>query len=142
MTAAPGTTVRHETASRLATEFIRFLETGELADDLFAPDVFSDITLPTWRQQANDVPGLRALRQYGHPDPGRVPQHRLDVFDGGFVLEFTEAWAGEGGEWTSREIARADVSNGRIAALSLYCTGDWSPARIAEHEEAVTLLRP
>lgn len=142
MTTTPATTVSDGTASRLATDFIHFLETGELAEDLFAPDVFSDITLPTWRMQAADVAGLRALRQYGHPDPGRVPQNRLDVFDGGFVLEFTEAWAGDGGEWTSREIARADVSDGRITALSLYCTGDWSPARIAEHAEAVTLLRP
>lgn len=142
MTATPATTVSHDTASRLATRFIHFLETGDVPEDLFAPDVFSDITLPTWRLQAADVAGLCALRQHGHPDPGRVPQHRLDVYDGGFVLEFTEAWAGDGGEWTSREIARADVSDGRIVALSLYCTGDWSPARIVEHAEAVTLLRP
>ena len=142
MTSTLGTTVSDPAASRLAADFIHFLETGEVAEDLFAPDVFSDITLPTWRLQASDVASLRALRQHSHPQPGRVPQHRLDLFDGGFVIEFTEAWDGDGGQWTSREIARVDVRNGRIAALSLYCTGDWSPARIAEHAEAVILPRP
>lgn len=142
MTPTALSTASDQRVSRLAADFIQFLETGEVADDLFAPDVFSDITLPTWRLQAGDVDGLCEIRRYGHPAPGRVPHHRLDAFDGGFVLEFTEAWAGERGEWTSREMARADVRNGRITALSVYCTGDWSPDRIVEHAEAVTLLRP
>ena len=32
--------------------------------------------------------------------------------------------------------------DGSITAITVYCTGDWSPATIAEHRAAVTLLRP
>lgn len=129
-------------AKRLASDFVRFLETGEVPENLFAPDVFSDVTLPTWRLQAEDAEGLIGMRRESHPAPGRVPQQRLDVIPGGFVLEFTEAWEEGGTEWTSREMARADLRGGRIVAISIYCTGDWSPERVAEHARSVTLLKP
>jgi len=37
---------------------------------------------------------------------------------------------------------RADVSDGAISQLTVYCTGDWDRARVAEHAAAVRLLRP
>lgn len=36
---------------------------------------------------------------------------------------------------------RATVSDGRIAEVSIYSTGDWDQARQDEHARAVTLLR-
>ena len=59
-----------------------------------------------------------------------------------FVLEFEERWQQDGKDWYSRELARADVDNGAIACLSVYCTGDWDESRRAEHARAVQLLRP
>ena len=41
-----------------------------------------------------------------------------------------------------REMARADVEDGSISELSVYCTGDWDTERVAEHQAAVSLLRP
>jgi len=39
-------------------------------------------------------------------------------------------------------MARADVEDGSISELSVYCTGDWDTERVAEHQAAVSLLRP
>jgi hypothetical protein len=33
------------------------------------------------------------------------------------------------------------VTDGAIAELTVYCTGDWDQARQAEHTAAVTLIR-
>ena len=37
---------------------------------------------------------------------------------------------------------RIEVTDGAIAGLTVYCTGDWDEARQAEHAAAVTLIRP
>ena len=39
-------------------------------------------------------------------------------------------------------LIRADVADGAIAVLAVYCTGDCDQATQAEHAAAVTLLRP
>jgi hypothetical protein len=130
------------TVRQLVANFIAFLETGEVAADLFAPDVFADVTLPTWRLQAADIDGLVAIRREGHPSTGRVTQHRVDLIPDGFVLEFSESWEQDGDEWSSREMMRASVHDGLIAEVSIYCTGDWNTQRVTEHAAAVTLLRP
>ena len=126
----------------LAVKLITFLETNEAPDDLFADDLFLDFTLPTWRVQAQSASDAVALRRAGHPQPGRVPRHRLDRTDRGFLLEVEETWEQDGEKWYCRELLRADVSDGRIAELSVYCTGDWDAARVAEHAAAVRLARP
>jgi hypothetical protein len=129
---------------RVADRYIAFLESNEPPADLFEPDVFSDVTLPRWRLQADDVPGLVAIRVGGHCYPGAVARHRLDPTQTGFVLEVEERWTDEaGGTWYCRELFRADVSpDGRISRLSVYCTGDWDEALVARHAAEVRLLRP
>jgi hypothetical protein len=124
------------------TRFVRFLETGEAGGDLFTPDVFCDFTFPRWRLQAEGVAATVALRKQGHPGPGTIPRWRCDPTPTGFVIEFEERWQQNGKDWYSREMARADVRGQAIAALSVYCTGDWDTERRAEHARAVQLLRP
>jgi len=133
---------REQRSHALAEQFIAFLETGDAPDGLFAPDVFCDFTMPTWRLQSSGVEDLVALRKGGHPGPGRVPRWRFDPTPTGFALELEEDWDWDGDHWTCREMFRADVGEDGIAQLSVYCTGDWSTARRAEHAAAVTLLRP
>ena len=137
MTAATGTDVR-TTADLL----VGFLETGTAPAGLFDPDVFLDFTMPTWRLQALGVRDAVTLRRAGHPTPGRVPRSRLDPTPTGFVLEVEETWEDGGDSWYCRELFRADVGPAGITALSVYCTGDWTSARVAEHARAVTLIRP
>ena len=130
------------TATTLADGLIAFLETGRADDGLFAPDVFCDLTMPTWRLQAAGAADTIALRLAGHPTPGRVSRHRVDPTPTGFVLELEEVWDQDGERWYCRELLRADVGPAGITHLSIYCTGDWDTARVAEHAAAVTLLRP
>lgn len=127
---------------QLAGKFIDFLETGQPPHGLFAPDVFCDYTMPLWRLQAGDAEELVALRRHGHPSPGLVTSARLDDTDRGFVLEVEEQWDEDGQSWYSRELFRADVDQGAIAALTVYCTGDWTADQVERHRRAVTLLRP
>jgi hypothetical protein len=126
----------------LSEKVVTFLETGTAPEGLFSPDVFLDLTMPTWRIQAAGAEDLIAVRKEGHPSLGRVTGWRADPTPTGFVFEFEERWHAEGQEWYSREMMRAEVAGGKIAQLSVYCTGDWDQARQAEHAAAVTLIRP
>ena len=126
----------------LAAKVIRFLETGDVPDGLFRPDVFLDLTMPTWRIQTAGAEDLITVRKQGHPGPGTVTRWRADPTPTGFVFEFEERWDGEGQQWYAREMMRIEVSDGAIAELTVYCTGDWDEAWQAEHAAAVTLIRP
>jgi hypothetical protein len=125
----------------LAVKFVKLLETGVAPDGLFTPDVFVDFTMPQWRLQAQGEHDAVALRLAGHPGPSRVPRSRFDATTTGFVLEVEEEWDQDGEAWYCRELFRADVSDGRISSLSIYCTGDWDAERVARHEQSVTLIR-
>jgi len=129
-------------ANGLALKFVHFLETGNVPEGLFTDDVFCDFTLPLWRLQAQNLEETVALRRQGHPLTGKVPRWRCDPTTTGFVIEFEETWLDNGKNMYSREMARMDVRGDSIAALSVYCTGDWDAERIAEHSKAVTLPRP
>lgn len=130
-----------ERAREMATLLVEFLETGSPPAELFTSDVFCDLTLPRWRRQAQGVAALVALRRQGHPSPGKVPRWRCDPTPTGFVLEFEERWKQDGHDWYSREMARADVTEGKVSSLSVYCTGDWDEQRRIQHAAEVTLLR-
>ena len=121
---------------------IRFLETGSVADGLFAPDLFVDLSLPHWRIQAATEAEVLAIRADEHPFPGSVRVERVEETGHGFTIEFEERWESNGEHWYCREMMRADVVDGTIVELSVYCTGDWDEAKQREHAEAVTLLRP
>ena len=128
-------------ASALAEKMIVFLESGEVPRGLFRPDVFGDIALPHWRLQTQGVDEVVQLRRSEHSGPSVVTSWRADPTPDGFVLEFEERWEAGSHEWYSRELLRADVVDGEIAELAVYCTGDWDEARQAEHARQVTLVR-
>ena len=125
----------------LAEQVISFLETGAAPEGLFTDDVFCDFTPPQWRLQAAGIEDTVALRRAGHPAPGRVPRSRFDETRTGFVLEVEEEWEQDGESWYCRELIRADVSDGSISQISVYCTGDWDRERVARHAATVPLLR-
>ena len=127
----------------LARQMVVFLETGAVADGMLRPDVFCDFSMPRWRVQTRGIEDVVALRKEDHPGRGTVTRTRVDATAMGFVLEFEERWRDDAGEdWYAREMIRADVVDGAIAELAVYCTGDWDRARQAEHAGAVELLRP
>jgi hypothetical protein len=126
----------------LVDQLVEFLETGTPPPGLLARDVFCDFTMPHWRLQSSGVDEFVQLRRRGHPGPGSVPRRRWAPTPTGFVVEFEEEWHDRGHDWYSREMAWADVENGSIKSLSVYCTGDWDEARRAAHAREVELLRP
>ena len=128
--------------SAVVAKLIRFLETGSAPDGLFAPDAFSDLSLPHWRIQAATAEEIMAIRAEGHPWPGQVRVERVEQTGHGFTIEFEERWEAEGQRWYCREMIRADVVGGSIVELSIFCTGDWDEARQREHAGAVQLIRP
>ncbi|GGV14760.1 hypothetical protein GCM10010495_30920 [Kitasatospora herbaricolor] len=138
--AGPFAGPRHQEA--LPDLLVTFLETGSPPAGLFRPDVFCDLTVPQWRLQAAGVPGLVALRKAGHPAPGLVPRRRVDPTPTGFVIELEERWEQDGQSWYCRELMRADVEDGMIARISVYCTGDWDAEQQRRHGREVVLLRP
>lgn len=128
-------------ARDLAAKLITFLETGTAPEGLFTAEAFCDFTMPQWRLQAEGVERIVDLRKSGHPAPGRVPRSRFDLTATGFVLEVEEEWDQDGESWYCRELFRADVAEGAVSQLSVYCTGDWDQAQVARHRATVELLR-
>ena len=131
-----------ELVHSVANKFVHFLETGDVPPGLFSADVLCDFTLPKWRLQAQGVDGVVRLRKQGHPGTGTVPRWRADATRTGFVIEFEERWQQDGKDWYSREMARADVTDGVISLLSVYCTGDWDAEHREKHAREVSLIRP
>jgi hypothetical protein len=136
------TTTLPDVVQTSADRFVVFLETG-VADGLFAPDVFADITLPHWRVQVQGAAELAAARTALHPPPGRTRVEKVLAGEHGYTLKVEERWEDDRGRWYCREAFLCDLDDeGRISELSVYCTGDWDEAAVARHAEIVTLLRP
>jgi hypothetical protein len=127
---------------RLVREMIVFLETGAAPEGLFRSDVFCDFSLPHWRLQTQGIQDVVNLRKSGHSGPSTVTHWRADPTPRGFVFEFEERWDEGGVRWYARELIRAEIVDGSIAELSVYCTGDWDEARQSEHARTVKLIRP
>jgi hypothetical protein len=122
--------------------FVAFLETGA-SEGLFAPDVFADITLPHWRVQVQGAEEMVAAKTSLHPPSGRSRLEKVLVAEHGYAVKVEERWEDDGGKWYCREAFLCELDDeGRIAEISVYCTGDWDEAAVTRHAEAVTLLRP
>jgi len=134
-------TATEQDAATAVAQLIGYLETGDVPEGLFAPDVFLDFTPPVWRLQAGDVAGLLAIRRNGHPCPGKVTVSRVEPTSRGFTMELEERWEDSGEHWYCREMIRADVEGATITDMAVYCTGDWDEAQQRSHAAQVTLLR-
>jgi hypothetical protein len=61
----------------------------------------------------------------------------------GFLTEQTSSERDEEGtEVTARKLLVCEVRDGRIAELSVYCSGDWDVALRARHAAEAPMLRP
>lgn len=121
---------------------VGFLESGD-ATDLFDDEVFSDVSLPHWRVQAEDAAQIVAVRQQSHPYPGRVRVEKVLDAGTGYAVKLEERWEDGGQEWYCRESFICELDqHGRIIGFDVYCTGDWDEAAVAAHAQAVTLIRP
>jgi hypothetical protein len=141
-TIAPESVSRRHDPSAVVARLIEYLETGKAPNGLFAPDVFTDLSLPQWRVQTDSAADVMAVRAESHPFPGQVRVERIETTSRGFTIEFEERWDSEGQRWYCREMIRADVIGDSIVELSIYCTGDWDDAKQRELADSGQLLRP
>jgi len=131
------TTTEHQLAEELAEVF----RTGRL-DDLFTDDVFLDGHPPYWRFQLD---GRDAFGTWldGYVTAGtETSVARVVPTATGFVTELTGRHTEDGRDMTDRKIVLCEVRRGRIAALTVYCSGDWDDELRARHARETTLVRP
>lgn len=123
----------------LLPEFVRFLETGELAPEAFASDVFFDMNVPSWRYQ---IQGHEAAAGLFHSDePARVQVGAVIPTATGFVAE-TDYQTSEGGASVyHRSVSLVTVQDGHISNVIHYCTGPWDEATKARQAREAPMLR-
>lgn len=127
--------------AELSDALAEAFRTGDVGD-AFADDVFLDGHPPFWRFQLSHREAFSEwLRGYTahHPDVevvGTIPTAS------GFVTEHTSVEDTDAGRLTSRKIMLCEVREGRIAALTIYCSGDWDAELRARHATEAPILRP
>lgn len=129
--------VAQELSERLADVF----RTAQ-ATDVLADDVFLDGNPPEWRFQLQGRDSFDAWIKSFMPDGADTTVVRTIPTVTGFVTEFTGRHDEDGREITDRKILLAEVRDGRIAELTVYCSGDWDADLRARHAAETQLIRP
>jgi ketosteroid isomerase-like protein len=129
--------VAQELSERLADVF----RTAQ-ATDVLADDVFLDGNPPLWRFQLQGRDTFDAWIKSFMPDGADTTVVRTIPTVTGFVTEFTGHHDQDGLEITDRKILLAELRDGRITALTVYCSGDWDADLRARHAAETQLIRP
>ncbi len=120
--------VAQELSERLADVF----RTSE-AGDVLADDVFLDGNPPEWRFQLQGRDAFDAWIKSFMPHGADTTVVRTIPTVTGFVTEFVGRHDEDGEEITDRKILLAEVRGGRVAELTVYCSGDWDAELRARH---------
>jgi ketosteroid isomerase-like protein len=126
----------HELSERLADVF----RTAQ-ATDVLADDVFLDGNPPLWRFQLQGRDAFDAWIKSFMPHGADTTVVRTIPTVTGFVTEFTGRHDEHGHEITDRKILLAEVRDGRITELTVYCSGDWDADLRARHAAETQLSR-
>jgi ketosteroid isomerase-like protein len=128
--------VAQELSERLADVF----RTAQ-ATDVLADDVFLDGNPPLWRFQLQGRDTFDAWIKSFMPDGADTTVVRTIPTVTGFVTEFTGRHDQDGLEITDRKVLLAEVRDGRITELTVYCSGDWDTDLRARHAVETQLIR-
>jgi hypothetical protein len=112
------------------------------AGDVLSSDVFLDGHPPFWRFQLQGRDNFDAWIKSFMPEGADTTVVRTIPTVTGFVTEFTGRHDEDGDEVTDRKILLAEVRGGRIAELTIYCSGDWDTELRARHAAETQLIRP
>jgi ketosteroid isomerase-like protein len=129
--------VAQELSERLADVF----RTAQ-ATDVLAEDVFLDGNPPLWRFQLQGRGNFDAWIKSFMPHGADTTVVRTIPTVTGFVTEFTGRHDEDVHEITDRKILLAEVRDGRITELTVYCSGDWDADLRARHAAETQLIRP
>jgi hypothetical protein len=134
--------VEQTTAERLSARFHEVFTTFEAGEDAFASDVFCDLNMPEWRfqLQGRDAFGAQVARI--NEGPSRVEVLRTVPTPSGFVTEHVEHQDVDGEDRSARRLILCEVVRGRIAEVTVYCTGEWDDELRARHAAEAPMIRP
>ena len=108
---------------------------------IFAPDAFFDINVPTWRFQVRGVERFAGWLQGCAPHGYTITVVRELATASGFVLEIEGDYEHHGVPLFFRNLYVCDVADGLITDVSFWCTGDWDPETRAQHAAEAPMLR-
>ena len=111
------------------------------AEDVLSDDIFLDGNPPLWRFQLQGRDTFDAWLKSFMPHGADTTVVRTIPTVTGFVSEFTGRHESDGEEITDRKILLAEVRGGRIAELTVYCSGDWDTELRARHAAETQLIR-
>jgi hypothetical protein len=134
--------IDRETAERLSERFHDAFRTFEAGEDAFAPDAFFDLNMPEWRFQLEGRDAFAAQLARISQGPSRVDVLRTVPTASGFVTEHVEHEDVDGEDHSARRLILCEVVRGRIAEVTVYCTGEWDEALRARHAAEAPMLRP
>jgi ketosteroid isomerase-like protein len=126
-----------ELSERLA-DVLRTADVGDVLTD----DVFLDGHPPLWRFQLQGRDAFAAWLKGYSPDGAETTVVRTIPTATGFVTELTGRHDEDGQEMTDRKLILCAVRDGRIAELTVFCSGDWDAALRARHAAEAPILRP
>jgi ketosteroid isomerase-like protein len=129
------------TAQALSERLADVFRTGR-AGDILADDVFLDGNPPLWRFQLQGRDSFDAWIQSFMPHGADTTVVRTIPTVTGFVTELAGRHHEHGEEITDRKIVLCEVRRGRIAEVTVYCSGDWNDELRSRHAAETQLLRP
>ena len=135
-------TIEQATAERLSERFHEAFRTFEAGDDAFAPDVFCDLNMPEWRFQLQGREAFATQLERINEGPSRVEVLRTVPTTSGFVTEHVEHQDVDGEDHSARRLTLCEVVRGRIAEVTVYCTGEWTDELRARHAAEAPMIRP
>ena len=129
------------TAQELSERLADVFRTADVGD-VFTDDVFLDGHPPLWRFQLEGRDTFAAWLKNYSPDGATITVIRTIPTVTGFVTEFVASHEENGEELTDRKILLCEVRSGRVAALTVYCSGDWNADLRARHAAEGPIIRP
>jgi hypothetical protein len=134
--------IDQETAERLSARFHDAFTTFEAGEDAFMPDVFCDLNMPEWRFQLQGRDAFAAQLARINRGPSRMEVLRTVPTTSGFVTEHVEHEDVDGEDHSARRLVLCEVVRGRIAEVTVYCTGEWDDELRARHAAEAPMIRP
>jgi ketosteroid isomerase-like protein len=124
----------------LSEQLAEAFRTGAVSAEVFADDLFLDGHPPLWRFQ---LEGREVFASWlPNVTPADVSIVRTVPTASGFVAEWTGGHEEDGHYLSDRKIVLAGVRDGRVAELTVFCSGDWDEELRARHAAEATILRP
>jgi hypothetical protein len=134
--------IDQETAEWLSARLHDVFRTFEAGEDAFTPDAFFDLNMPEWRFQLQGRDAFAAQIERINQGPSRMEVLRTVPTASGFVTEHVEHEDVDGEDHSARRLVLCEVVRGRIAEVTVYCTGEWDDELRARHAAEAPMIRP